>query len=71
LSILTIVIQLELDDDTLIEVESGALDVGSSVAEFDVAIWLKKLTNLLWSDDSTKLALNEEETWRKLVTCED
>jgi hypothetical protein len=62
LSILTIVVQMELDDDTLIEVESGALDMRCSVAKLDVAIRLKKLTNLLWGDHRTELALNKEET---------
>jgi hypothetical protein len=62
LSILTIVIELELNDDTLVEVESGALNKRCSVAELNVAIWLEKLTNLFWSDDWTELALNEEQT---------
>lgn len=62
LSILTIIIQLELNDDTLVEVESGALNMRCSVAKLNVAIRLEKLANFFWSDDGTKLALNEEET---------
>lgn len=56
-----------MHDDTLVEIKSGTLNLGSSVAKVNVTIWLKKLTNLLWSDDRTKLTLNEEETFWELV----
>ena len=62
MSILTIIIQLELNDDTFVEVESATLNKRCSVAKFNVAKWIKKLANLLWSDSWTILALNEEET---------
>jgi hypothetical protein len=62
LSILTIVIQLELNNDTLIEVESATFNNRCSIAKLNVAIWLKKLANLFGSDGWTKLAFNEEET---------
>jgi hypothetical protein len=68
LSFLTIIVQLELHNDTLAESESVALNLGDSVAEVDLAEWLKKMANLLGSCDCTVLALNKEETWKRRVS---
>lgn len=64
--ILTIIIHAELSDDTLVEVKSSALNMRGSVAELNLAKWLEKSTNLLGSGGSSKLALNKEETWKRV-----
>ena len=62
LSTLTVIIQLELNDDTLVEAESATLNNRCSVAKVNAAIRLEKLANLIWTNSWTKFALNKEET---------
>lgn len=60
--ILTFIIHLELDDDSLIEVESSALDMRCGVAKLNGSKVAEKLSDFLRGDNGSILTLNEEET---------
>ena len=62
MSILTLIIHLELNDDAFVKVQCSTLYMRSSVTKLNLAKVLKKCSGFARSDYGTIFALNEEET---------
>lgn len=63
LSILTVIIQLELNDDSFVKVESRAFNFRCLVAQIYPPKLGKELSNLVWSDNGSILAFDVEDTF--------